>query len=55
VRYWTAFGTLKWGVICIAQAYAHLHGLQRSVELATLGRRVAETEWDLLDILDGGW
>ena len=19
------------------------------------GRRVAETEWDLLDILDGGW
>jgi len=55
VRYWTAFGTLKWGVICIAQAFTHLSGMVRSVELATLGRRVAEMEWDLLDILDGGW
>jgi hypothetical protein len=24
----------------------------RSVELATIGRRVCETEWDLLDLLD---
>jgi aminoglycoside phosphotransferase (APT) family kinase protein len=55
VRFWTALGTLKWGVICIAQAFTHLHGIVRSVELATLGRRVAETEWDLLDVLDGGW
>jgi aminoglycoside phosphotransferase (APT) family kinase protein len=55
LRYWVAFGTLKWGVICIGQAFTHLNGLVRSVELATLGRRVAEMEWDLLDILDGGW
>ena len=55
VRYWVAFGTLKWGVICIAQAFTHLSGTVRSVELATLGRRVAEMEWDLLDVLDGGW
>lgn len=55
VRYWVAFGTLKWGVICIAQAFTHLSGAVRSVELATLGRRVAEMEWDLLDVLDGGW
>ncbi|HEX5097273.1 MAG TPA: phosphotransferase family protein [Acidimicrobiia bacterium] len=55
LRYWIAFGTLKWGVICIGQAFTHLNGLVRSVELATLGRRVAEMEWDLLDILDGGW
>jgi aminoglycoside phosphotransferase (APT) family kinase protein len=55
LRYWVAFGTLKWGVICIAQAFTHLGGMQRSVELATLGRRVAEMEWDLLGILDGGW
>ena len=37
------------------QAFTHLNGLVRSVELAALGRRVAETEWDLLDLLDGGW
>ncbi|HZJ26702.1 MAG TPA: phosphotransferase family protein, partial [Acidimicrobiia bacterium] len=51
LRYWEAFGTLKWGVICIVQSFTHLNGLVRSVELATLGRRVAETEWDLLELL----
>ena len=55
MRFWVGLGTLKWGVICVGQAFTHLNGLVRSVELATLGRRVAETEWDLLDIIDGGW
>jgi aminoglycoside phosphotransferase (APT) family kinase protein len=55
LRFWVAMGTLKWGVICVGQAFTHLAGLVRSVELATLGRRVAETEWDLLEILDGRW
>jgi aminoglycoside phosphotransferase (APT) family kinase protein len=55
VRFWIVLGTLKWGVICVAQSFAHLTGAVRSVELATLGRRVAEMEWDLLDLLDGGW
>ncbi len=55
LRWWVALGTLKWGVICIAQSFTHLTGVVRSVELATLGRRVAEMEWDLLNILDGGW
>jgi hypothetical protein len=27
----------------------------RSVELATLGRRVVEMEWDLLDAIEGRW
>jgi aminoglycoside phosphotransferase (APT) family kinase protein len=51
LRYWEVFGTLKWGVICEAQCFTHLHGLVRSVELAALGRRVAETEWDLLELV----
>jgi aminoglycoside phosphotransferase (APT) family kinase protein len=55
LRWWVAFGTLKWGIICIAQAFVHLNGVVRSVELATIGRRVVEMEWDLLNILDGGW
>src|SRR4029077_10049437 len=55
LRYWVVFGTLKWGVITIAQAFTHLSGAVRSVELATLGRRVSEMEWDLLNLLDGGW
>jgi len=53
VRYWEAFGTLKWGLICEAQAFTHLHGVVRSVELAALGRRVYEMEWDLLELIDG--
>jgi len=52
LRYWEAMGTLKWGVICEIQAFTHLDGAVRSVELATLGRRVAEMEWDLLELVD---
>jgi hypothetical protein len=49
------FGTLKWGAMTVLQAFAHLQGAVRSVELATLGRRVVEMEWDLLDALEGSW
>jgi aminoglycoside phosphotransferase (APT) family kinase protein len=52
LRYWEAMGTLKWGVICEIQAFTHLQGAVRSVELATLGRRVAEMEWDLLELIE---
>jgi aminoglycoside phosphotransferase (APT) family kinase protein len=51
LRYWETFGTLKWGVICEMQCFAHLQGFVRSVELAALGRRIAETEWDLLELI----
>jgi len=53
LAYWETFGTLKWGAICGIQAFAHLSGAVRSVELATLGRRIAETEWDLLRLIAG--
>jgi aminoglycoside phosphotransferase (APT) family kinase protein len=51
VRWWEVLGTLKWGIMCIAQAFTHLSGTVRSVELATIGRRVAENEWDLLELI----
>jgi aminoglycoside phosphotransferase (APT) family kinase protein len=54
LRWWEALGTLKWGVICVMQAWGHLSGGARSVELATIGRRVCENEWDLLGLLPGG-
>lgn len=52
LHFWEVLGTLKWGVICEMQAFSHLQGLVRSVELAALGRRVAENEWDLLALID---
>ncbi len=53
-RWWLTVATLRWGVICRHQAERHLSGETRSVELAAIGRRVSETEWDLLDLLSGG-
>ena len=50
-RWWLVQKTLQWGIQCMAQAAAHLTGLLRSVELAAVGRRVAEQEWDLVELL----
>ena len=51
VRYWEAFGNVKWAVICARQANDHLTGRRRSHELASLGRRICEPEWDLLELI----
>jgi aminoglycoside phosphotransferase (APT) family kinase protein len=51
VRYWEAFGNVKWAVICARQAHDHLSGVRRSHELASLGRRICEPEWDLLRLI----
>jgi len=52
LRWWLVLGTLKWGIICRYQAQRHLSGQTRSVELAAIGRRVCENEWDILELLD---
>jgi aminoglycoside phosphotransferase (APT) family kinase protein len=52
-RWWLTVATLRWGVICRFQAERHLSGQTPSVELAAIGRRVSETEWDVLDLLEG--
>jgi hypothetical protein len=52
-RFWEVFGNLRWGIISIVQAKTYLDGLSRSVELASIGRRVAETEWEILALLEG--
>jgi aminoglycoside phosphotransferase (APT) family kinase protein len=52
VRYWEAFGNVKWAIICARQAHDHLTGVRRSHELASLGRRVCEPEWDLLRLIE---
>lgn len=51
VRWWEILGTVKWGVICISQAATHLNGVVRSHELAAIGRRVCENEYDLIELL----
>ena len=51
--WWEAMGNVKWAVICARQAADHLSGRRRSAELASLGRRICEPEWDLLELLAG--
>ncbi|MBX7159212.1 MAG: phosphotransferase family protein [Acidimicrobiia bacterium] len=52
VRFWEAFGTLKWGILCLVQALSFRSGANSSVELAALGRRACEMEYDLLALID---
>jgi aminoglycoside phosphotransferase (APT) family kinase protein len=50
-HWWLVMNTLKWGIGCMGQASVHLTGAMRSVELAAIGRRVCEQEWDLIELL----
>ncbi|MDT5359492.1 MAG: hypothetical protein QOC69_1254 [Mycobacterium sp.] len=52
MHWWLILSTLRWGVICRYQAHRHLSGQTRSVELAAIGRRVSETEFDLLNLME---
>jgi len=52
VHFWELFGNLKWGIITIMQASNYFNGRNKNVEMASIGRRTAETEWELLQLLD---
>ncbi len=48
VHWWEVFGSAHWAVLCRLQAARHLTGGERSLELAVLGRRAVESEYDAL-------
>jgi aminoglycoside phosphotransferase (APT) family kinase protein len=50
--WWQLFATVRWGVMCLEQARTHLSGEMRSVELAVIGRRAAEVEYDVVRLLE---
>lgn len=52
VRFWEALGSLKWGVMCLLMYLSYANGTDRSVERPMIGRRVSETEIDLLNLLE---
>lgn len=51
LHWWETYGTLRWLVLSRFQAQRHLGGSENSIELAAIGRRVCESEYDLLLIL----
>jgi aminoglycoside phosphotransferase (APT) family kinase protein len=52
VDYWEVVGNFRWAVGCMVQAQRHLSGQAVSIELASLGRRTAEMELELLDLIE---
>jgi aminoglycoside phosphotransferase (APT) family kinase protein len=52
VDYWEILGNLRWAVTCLAQANRHLSGGDFSVELAGLGRRSAEMQFEMLRLIE---
>ncbi len=54
LRWWEALSAAKVCVVWIVQMNAYLSGVIPSVEQAAIGRRMAETELDLLQLLEEG-
>lgn len=52
VFWWELHGTLRWGIACLEFAHRHLTGETRSVEMAAIGRRAVEQEYDVLCLLE---
>ena len=53
LRFWEVYGNLRWGVFTLVQVRGFLEGIVPSIELASIGRRTAETEWELLQLIEG--
>src|SRR5580700_463974 len=47
-RWWELHGTVRWALLCRRQAERYLAEDEPSIELAVLGRRVCEQEYDIL-------
>ena len=51
LRWWEVLASLRWGVITMFMGGEHRAGNIRSVEQAAIGRRVVETEYDVMLLL----
>jgi aminoglycoside phosphotransferase (APT) family kinase protein len=52
LRFWEVLGNFKLALVFIGQARAYLDGAHATVELASLGRRIAEPEAELLALIE---
>ncbi len=52
VDWWEICGNLRWAMACLTQANRHLSGADFSVELASLGRRSAEMQLEVLRLIE---
>ena len=52
IRYWEVYTALGWGIVCLTMVDMYRSGQDRSLERAAVGRRMSESEIDLLLLLD---
>jgi aminoglycoside phosphotransferase (APT) family kinase protein len=52
LQVWQALGSLKWGVMCLMMYASFANGSDPSIERAMIGRRVSETEIDLIRLME---
>jgi aminoglycoside phosphotransferase (APT) family kinase protein len=53
LRWWEVYGNARWGQIILSIVEPFLNGTTHDVEPGAIGRRFAETEMELLDLIDG--
>ncbi len=51
MRLWEVLQNARWAVICMMQARQHLDGIMDSHEHAAIGRRAADTEFEILRLV----
>jgi aminoglycoside phosphotransferase (APT) family kinase protein len=54
VRFWQMLGSMRWGIMCLTMYLSWRDGVTKSVERPMIGRRVSETEADLVVLLEEG-
>ncbi|MEQ9641061.1 MAG: phosphotransferase family protein [Alphaproteobacteria bacterium] len=52
VRFWEAFGCLKWAVMCMMKGQRVRFGAEQTLEAAAIGRRMDEPLWDFLSLVE---
>ena len=53
VRFWEAFGCIKWALMCMHRGLGAVRGERRTVEAVAIGRRIEEPLLDFLDLITG--
>ena len=53
VRFWEAFGCVKWSIMCMIKGLGYRHGARGNVEAVAIGRRIEEPLLDFLDLVTG--
>ena len=53
VRFWEAFGCVKWALMCVYKGLGYQHGARGNIEAVAIGRRIEEPLYDFLDLITG--